>query len=81
MGVTGRQAARPGSPGPSSLPTLRPQISVPVQLGIPHGKLPGLPGVSGAHGAGHAVAEESIGPGSHVLCPGALAHTPLGSTH
>lgn len=56
-------------PRPLGLPTLRYQIPVPVQPGISHGELPGLSWVSRAHGAGHAVAEESIGPRSKVLRP------------
>lgn len=60
LGGSGLQA-----PG---LPTLY-QVSILMQLGISHRKLSGLSGVSRAHGAGHAVAEESIGPGSQVLCP------------
>ena len=54
---------------PLGVPNLRYQISVPMQLGVSHSKLSGLSRVSGAHGAGHAVAEEGIGARGQVLCP------------
>lgn len=49
----------PGLPLPL---TLKDWVSVPMQWGISHSKLPGFSRLPRAHGAGHAVAEEGIGP-------------------
>lgn len=52
-----------------------------MEMGVSYGKLSGLAGVPGAHRAGHAMTEESIGPRSQIVSAWVLAYTALGSIH